>query len=77
MEVDLSHVCFTMLTTIHTTKLIFLYAFRLDATVHAAALSTVGGKICLDCCSVHIRNTEPACTLQTLNRSGKRFRMAR
>ena len=45
MKVDLSHLCFTMLITIHTTKLIFLYAFRLDATVHVAALSTVGGHI--------------------------------
>ena len=45
MKVDLSHLCFTMLITIHTAKLIFLYAFQLDATVHVAALSTVGGQI--------------------------------
>ncbi len=45
MKVDLSHLCFTMLITIHTTKLTFLYAFRLDATVHVAALSTGGGQI--------------------------------
>ena len=45
MKVDLSHLCFTMLITIHITELIFLYAFRLDATVHVAVLSTFGGQI--------------------------------